>query len=71
MRGEFVRIDISSASEIDSVAKMLPSRIDALCNVAGVSGIAGAAKTLAMNFYGLRALSEAWLRIFAKAARSP
>ncbi len=57
--GEFVRIDISSASEIDGVAKMLPSRIDALCNVAGVSGIAGAAKTLAINFYGLRALSEA------------
>ena len=39
--------------------RRLPPRIDALCNVAGVSGTLGAAKTLAINFYGLRALSEA------------
>ena len=47
------------ASEIDAVAKTLPKRVDALCNVAGVSGISGAQKRLAINFYGLRALSEA------------
>ena len=35
------------------------SRFDALCNVAGLSGKTGAASTLAVNFYGLRALSEA------------
>ena len=35
------------------------SRFDALCNVAGLSGKTGAAPTLAVNFYGLRALSEA------------
>ena len=34
-------------------------RFDALCNVAGVSGMIGAAKTLAINFYGLRELTEA------------
>jgi NAD(P)-dependent dehydrogenase (short-subunit alcohol dehydrogenase family) len=57
--GEFVKIDISSEAQIDAVAKTLPKRIDALCNVAGVSGIPGAVKTLAINFYGARALSVA------------
>ena len=40
-------------------SQTLPQRFDALCNVAGVSGMIGAAKTLAINFYGLRELSEA------------
>lgn len=57
--GPFVKADIASPSAGTELAEALPHRIDALCNVAGVSGIAGAAKTLAINFYGLRALSEA------------
>jgi NAD(P)-dependent dehydrogenase (short-subunit alcohol dehydrogenase family) len=57
--GAFVRADISSAAAIAELARALPSRFDALCNVARVSGVSGAAKTLAINFYGLRALSEA------------
>ncbi len=57
--GEFVRIDIASAAEIEAVVETLPNRVDALCNVAGVSGLSGAQKTLAINFYGLRALTEA------------
>jgi len=36
----------------------LPQRFDALCNVAGVSGMIGAARTLAINFYGLRELTQ-------------
>jgi NAD(P)-dependent dehydrogenase (short-subunit alcohol dehydrogenase family) len=55
----FIEADISSAAAIDELATKLPKRIDALCNVAGVSGTLGAVKTLAVNFYGLRALSEA------------
>ena len=55
----FVLADISSPAAIDELVTRLPTRIDALCNVAGVSGTLGAAKTLAINFYGLRALSEA------------
>src|ERR1700730_16380487 len=55
----FIKVDIASQSSIANIPKMLPTRIDALCNVAGVSGISGAQKTLAINFYGLRALSEA------------
>ncbi len=57
--GVFIRVDIAAPSAIAEIPKMLPRRIDALCNVAGVSGISGAQKTLAINFYGLRALSEA------------
>jgi NAD(P)-dependent dehydrogenase (short-subunit alcohol dehydrogenase family) len=55
----FVQADISSPAAIDALVAKLPKRIDALCNVAGVSGTLGVAKTLAINFYGLRALSEA------------
>jgi len=56
---DFVQVDIASPPEIDAAVNTLPKRVDALCNVAGVSGISGAQKTLAINFYGLRALSEA------------
>src|SRR5580658_6845977 len=55
----FIQADISSPAAIDELVTRLPRRIDALCNVAGVSGTLGAAKTLAINFYGLRALSLA------------
>jgi NAD(P)-dependent dehydrogenase (short-subunit alcohol dehydrogenase family) len=55
----FIPADISSLAAIDGLVAKLPKRIDALCNVAGVSGTQGAARTLAINFYGLRALSEA------------
>ena len=55
----FIRANIGSAQGVTEIANSLPHRFDALCNVAGVSGVTGAAKTLAINFYGLRALTEA------------
>ena len=55
----FMQADISSPEAIADLVSRLPNRIDALANVAGVSGTMGAAKTLAINFYGLRALTEA------------
>jgi NAD(P)-dependent dehydrogenase (short-subunit alcohol dehydrogenase family) len=55
----FIQADISNPAAIGELATKLPKRIDALCNVAGVSGTLGAARTLAINFYGLRSLSEA------------
>ena len=55
----FLEADLSSPAAIAAVAARLPQRIDALCNVAGVSGAAGIVTTLAVNFYGLRALTEA------------
>jgi NAD(P)-dependent dehydrogenase (short-subunit alcohol dehydrogenase family) len=51
--------DLSTPAGIEAAVAALPRRVDALCNVAGVSGAPGAVKTLAINFYGLRALSEA------------
>ncbi|MGX5828933.1 coniferyl-alcohol dehydrogenase [Mesorhizobium sp. 43Arga] len=56
--GSFVKADISSKASVDELVARLPQRIDALCNVAGLSGNTGAVSTLAVNFFGLRALSE-------------
>ncbi len=55
----FVQGDLSAPEGVASLAARLPHKFDALCNVAGVSGTLGAVKSLAINFYGLRALSEA------------
>ena len=55
----FIRADIGSSQGVAEITDSLPKRFDALCNVAGVSGVLGAAKTLAINFYGLRVLTEA------------
>lgn len=56
--GAFLKGDISSPEGIAAIAQQLPGRFDALLNVAGVSGTGGAAATLAINFYGLRHLTE-------------
>ncbi len=55
----FIKGDISSAAGVEAIVRQLPNRIDALANVAGLSGSTGVTVTLAVNFYGLRALSEA------------
>jgi NAD(P)-dependent dehydrogenase (short-subunit alcohol dehydrogenase family) len=55
----FIKGDLSTATGIADIVAQLPRRIDALANVAGLSGNTGVASTLAVNFYGLRALSEA------------
>lgn len=57
--GCFLKGDVSSAAGVAALAARLPSRVDGLCNVAGLSGKTGAAATLAVNFFGLRALTEA------------
>ena len=57
--GHFVEGDIGSAAGVEAIAAALPRGIDALCNVAGISGKAGIVPTLAINFYGLRELSYA------------
>lgn len=55
--GHFIEADLGSPPGVQSVIDALPSGIDALANVAGLSGTAGVAPTLAVNFLGLRALS--------------
>jgi len=57
--GAFLQGDLSSVQGVQALAQALPDGIDALLNIAGVSGNTGAAPTLAINFYGLRALSQA------------
>ncbi len=57
--GFFIKGDISTAAGIEEIVQRLPNCIDALANVAGLSGSTGVTATLAVNFYGLRALSEA------------
>ncbi|MDL2409878.1 coniferyl-alcohol dehydrogenase [Rhizobium calliandrae] len=54
----FIKGDLSTAVGVEEIVKQLPNRIDALANVAGLSGNTGVTATLAVNFYGLRALSE-------------
>ena len=56
---DFIKADIGSPQGVADIVEKLPRRFDALCNVAGVSGMIGATKTLAINFYGLRELTEA------------
>ncbi|WP_037080011.1 coniferyl-alcohol dehydrogenase [Rhizobium sp. CCGE 510] len=57
--GAFIKGDLSTPSGIAEIVARLPARLDALANVAGLSGNTGIVATLAVNFYGLRALSEA------------
>ena len=45
----FIEGDLSTQAGVDEIVEHLPPRFDALCNVAGVSGTLGAAKTLAIN----------------------
>lgn len=56
--GQFLTGDLATPEGVADILKALPDGIDALCNIAGVSGQTGAAHTLAVNFFGLRALSE-------------
>ncbi|PZM14766.1 coniferyl-alcohol dehydrogenase [Rhizobium tubonense] len=58
-QASFVKGDISTPAGVAEIVRQLPMRIDALANVAGLSGNTGLKATLAVNFYGLRALSEA------------
>jgi len=66
----FVQCDLSSPQSIAELADTLPKRFDALCNVAGLSGLVGAAKTLAVNFYGCARSTRRSRRASARAARS-
>jgi NAD(P)-dependent dehydrogenase (short-subunit alcohol dehydrogenase family) len=55
----FIKGDLSTPAGVSDTVAQLPKRLDAVANVAGLSGNKGVASTLAVNFYGLRALSEA------------
>ncbi len=65
--GDFIQGDLGTAQGVQAILDQLPGGLDALANVAGLSGTPGAAPTLAVNFLGLRALS---LGIAAKLIQS-
>ncbi len=50
--------DLSDPRSIAALVEALPTGIDALANVAGVPGTAGALKVGAVNYLGLRQLTE-------------
>ncbi len=57
----FVQADLSHPEGIDAAVQCLPSRIDGLCNVAGVPGTAGVELVACVNYLGLRHLTQALL----------
>jgi NAD(P)-dependent dehydrogenase (short-subunit alcohol dehydrogenase family) len=56
--GDQLVVDLAVPSSIEAVVDALPERIDALLNVAGVPGTLPPATVLAVNFLGLRQLTE-------------
>lgn len=57
----FVQGDLSSAESIDRLLPQLPTRIDSLCNIAGVPGTANPLLLAQVNYLGVRHLSRALL----------
>lgn len=53
-----VHCDLSLETSIQYAASQLPKEIDVLVNAAGVSGLVPIPLVMAVNFYGLRALTE-------------
>ena len=58
----FIKIDMGDTASIDAAVAALPSRVDALINAAGVSGLADKDLVARVNYLGLRHLTEALVR---------
>ncbi|WP_247538710.1 coniferyl-alcohol dehydrogenase [Ralstonia pseudosolanacearum] len=54
----YVQADLSTAQTIDAAVAQLPSRVNALCNIAGVPGTAPVDLVGRVNYLGLRHLTE-------------
>jgi NAD(P)-dependent dehydrogenase (short-subunit alcohol dehydrogenase family) len=57
----FVKADLGEAKAIDEAVKLLPARIDALANIAGVPGTAPVDAVARVNYLGLRHLTHSLL----------
>lgn len=57
--GPYVSCDLSDAGSIEAAVAQLPDSIDILVNSAGVSGLVPIPTVLAVNFYGLRRMTDA------------
>ena len=62
----FIKVDMGDTGSIDAAVQALPKRIDALFNVAGVSGLADKDLVARVNYLGLRHLTEALVPNLAK-----
>lgn len=58
---EFHHVDLSDSDSIAASAAAIADPVDALFNVAGISGTIGAAVVMGINFVGTRELTEALL----------
>ncbi len=54
----YMELDLSNPEAISSVVNELPETIDALANVAGIAAASDPATVIAVNFLGLRQLTE-------------
>jgi NAD(P)-dependent dehydrogenase (short-subunit alcohol dehydrogenase family) len=59
LSAQHITVDLRDPDSIDAGVAQIDGDIDALCNVAGVPGTADPAMVLAVNFLGLRHLTEA------------
>lgn len=57
----FHEVDLADSASIGAVAASIDGPVDALFNVAGISGTAGPAALIGVNFVGTRELTEALL----------
>lgn len=57
----FFQADLGDPDNIDGLVARLPKQLDGLCNIAGVPGTAPAQTVAAVNYLGLRHLSQALL----------
>ena len=57
----FIKADLGDPKAIDDAVAMLPARVDALANIAGVPGTAPADLVARVNYLGLRHLTHALL----------
>ncbi len=62
----FIHCDLGRPDAIDAACSKLPDRIDALVNVAGIPGPSPAIGVMAVNFLGLRHLTESLVPRIAK-----
>src|SRR5260370_2858745 len=58
---QHIPCDLSNPGEIDAAVDAIEGELDGLCNVAGVPGTQPAALVFAVNFLGLRHLTETLL----------
>jgi NAD(P)-dependent dehydrogenase (short-subunit alcohol dehydrogenase family) len=56
---KYISVDLSDTHSIELAVEQLPEHVDVLVNAAGVSGLLPIPTVMAVNFYGLRTLTEA------------